>query len=207
MDAKKYWEKEWKGKPRWPVSSFAEKALPIIKKAGLTEVLDLGCGAGRDSLYFEENGLSVTALDVSESGISKLREEKRANIRCIACDIRDIDFPDDSFDVIYAHLILQYLNHAEVEIIIEKLHKMLRKGGYIFVKCKSAEDPLYGQGKKIEENVFIHEHIRHFFTAEYMREILKNFDIKEVNVLPPEKRPVGHKFAVSAFIEGIAKKR
>lgn len=42
------------------------------KKAGLNSILDLGCGIGRHSLLFAENGFEVTALDSSESGLRRL---------------------------------------------------------------------------------------------------------------------------------------
>lgn len=205
QDAKRYWNDEWKGKGRWPVTSFAKEAYSVIAKEGLKEILDLGCGAGRDALYFADKDLKVTAVDISEGGISILREENGENIDCICKDVRDIDFPDSSFDVVYAHLILQYLDHAEMNIIMKKLYKMLKKNGYIFIKCKSVKDPLYGIGEKLEDNVYMNEHMRHFFTKKYMREALKDFQVLGVKELSLKDQTVGYKYK-AAFIEGIAKK-
>ena len=48
------------------------------KKQGKRSVLDLGCGLGRHALLFAKNGFKVTAADISEYAVKKLREaEKR----------------------------------------------------------------------------------------------------------------------------------
>lgn len=206
--AKKYWDKDWGENwqdKSWPPSEFAEKAYSIIKNKGLKDILDIGSGKGRDSLFFAEKGLGVTAVDISDIAL-KMIQEKNPRIKCFSGDITEIEFPDNSFDVIYGHLILHYFNHADLANIIKKIHRILRRDGYVFIKCKSVEDPLFGKGKKIEKNVYFHEHLRNFFTKEYMRKILKDFDIIEVNQIKMKEQQIGYKYR-AAFIEGIAKKK
>ena len=45
------------------------------------------------------------------------------------------------------------------------------------MKCKATDDPLFGKGEKVGENMYRSGHTRHFFTTEYMRENLKDFEI------------------------------
>lgn len=62
-------------------------------------ILDVGCGAGRHSLYLQHRGLSVTGIDVSPGAVKvcKLRGLKKALVRPIA----EVDkFKPDSFDTI-----------------------------------------------------------------------------------------------------------
>jgi SAM-dependent methyltransferase len=62
-------------------------------------VLDIGCGAGRHSLYLQQKGFDVTGIDISPGAVKvcKLRGLKKAFVRPIA----DIDkFKPDSFDTI-----------------------------------------------------------------------------------------------------------
>lgn len=202
MNDKEYWKDNCSNKQEWPVSDFAKNIYPILKKNNLKKVLDLGCGNGRDSLYFSNNGLHVTALDFSDSGIEKLEtNDTKKSIECINQDIKDINFSDDFFDAIYAHLVLHYFTDLELGEIIKKLHKTLKKGGYIFIKCKSTKDPLYGIGKKKEDNMFFYKHWRHFFSSSYMKEKLKNFHVLDI----AESKTSEYGFH-SAFIEAIAKK-
>lgn len=162
--------------------------------------MDLGCGDGRDSIYFSNKGIKVTALDFSKSGISKLREQNN-KINCIFEDIKNINFKENSFDVIYAHLSLHYFDDKNTSKIFNNLHKILKRGGLIFVKCKSTDDALFGKGKKIRKNMYKKDRIRHFFTKEYMTEKLKRFKIIKAR----KTSSVYHK-CKSVFIEAIAAK-
>ena len=66
-----------------------------------------------DNEVSASEGLNVTSVDFSESGIKRLNElskEKGLKIDAIQTDIRKINFPDNSFDVIYAHLSLHYFD-------------------------------------------------------------------------------------------------
>jgi SAM-dependent methyltransferase len=62
-------------------------------------VLDIGCGAGRHSLYLQSQGLDVTAIDLSPGAVQvcKLRGVKKALVRSVT----QLDkFKSDSFDTI-----------------------------------------------------------------------------------------------------------
>ena len=58
---------------------------------------------------------------------------------------------------------------------------MLKRGGLLFVKCKSTDDMLYGKGRKLEENMYVFRgHVRHFFDKDYMIALLAKFQIIRV---------------------------
>lgn len=201
MTESKYWKNKWIGREKESVNNFARRSFEKIKNKGFKTLLDLGCGDGRDSIYFSGKGFSVTAVDFSESGIAKLKSLNIKNIHCLQKDIKKINFPQSSFDVIYAHLSLHYFDDKTTTRIFQKLLKILRKGGYIFVKCKSTEDPLFGKGKKIGENIYRKEHTRRFFTKNYMSEKLYGFKIIKIR----KTSSVYHQYK-SSFIEAIATK-
>src|SRR5512136_3182288 len=56
-------------------SDPARKATELYKREGVTKLLELGCGQGRDTLYFARNGFQVYALDYSETGVQTIREK------------------------------------------------------------------------------------------------------------------------------------
>ncbi|MDI6883208.1 MAG: class I SAM-dependent methyltransferase [Patescibacteria group bacterium] len=200
MNETSYWKNKWSKRPLEPANNFAKRAFKLIKEKNLKTLLDLGCGDGRDSIYFSNNGLKVTAVDFSESGINKLKSQNE-KINCIVKDIRNISFAENSFDVIYAHLTLHYFDDKTTSKIFNNLYEILKKGGLIFVKCKSTDDTLFGKGKKVGENMYKKGHIRHFFTKEYMTEKLKRFKIIKVK----KTLSVYHEYK-SAFIEAVATK-
>ncbi len=194
----RYWQDDWgKEKEKWPASDFGQKTWKYIRDKNYRTLLDLGCGNGRDSIFFNDHGLKVTAMDISKSGIESLKR-KNSQIRTILKDIKNINLPKNSFDVIYAHLSLQYFNLKESKIIFDKLHHLLTPAGMIFVRCKSIDDPKYGEGINLGENIFFKSHLRHFFTEELMKKLLKKFEIIKI-----EKTSHVRDGNVSRFIEGI----
>jgi hypothetical protein len=77
----------------------------------------------------------------------------------------------------------------------------LKKDGVIFIKCKSIEDALYGQGEKVGEDMYKQGHLRHFFSEDYIKEKLSNFKILEAK----KTSSVYHQYE-SNFIEAVGTK-
>jgi len=206
MDQKKLWQTKWSDKTsQLPPNNFASRAYKIMKPKHKT-LLDLGCGNGRDSLYFARKGLQVTAADWSKSGLDQLQKlaeaKKVANLEVVQQDISKLTFKPNSFDVIYAHLSLHYFDDKTTRRIFDKMYSVLKKDGLLFIKCKSTDDMLYGRGRKLEENMYkFRGHVRHFYDKEYMTALLAKFQIIKVR----RSSSVYHSYK-SSFIEAIAKK-
>src|SRR3989344_8513207 len=200
MNDIKYWKQRWTQYATRKPNEFALTTWGFLKDINISTLLDVGCGDGADSIFFHSQGIRVTALDFSDSGIEHLRA-LAPNITAVHQDILEMDFADNSFDVIYAHLSLQYFDDVNTTNIFHKLHRILKKGGYIFIKCKSVDDPLYGHGENIGEDMFYLKHVRHFFSKKYMAEKLKNFTVIRVDATTGNY----HEHS-SAFIEAVATK-
>jgi ubiquinone/menaquinone biosynthesis C-methylase UbiE len=173
-DQKTLWITKWEHDKIKAVNNYARRAYSEIEKHGnCNTLLDLGCGAGQDAVYFARKGLQVTAADFSESGLRFVPKDIK-NLKSLCLDIADLQMKNESFDVIYAHLSLHYFDDIATTKIFEKLHSVLKKGGLIFVKCKSIDDALYGVGEYIEPDMYCKDnHMRHFFSKGYMREKLQ----------------------------------
>jgi tellurite methyltransferase len=78
-------------------------------------VLDLGCGEGRDSVFFAECGFDVTGVDIARSGLSKaerLAHARRVRVHWICSDLGGLDVSrlrDGFFDLIYSCGAIHYL--------------------------------------------------------------------------------------------------
>lgn len=93
-----------KGKPLKTVEK-----VPELLSSG--EVLDLGSGEGRHSLFLAEKGFAVTAVDTSQVGLEKLRRfagEKGLEIKTVAEDLVQWKFEQD-YDVIVATVVFQHV--------------------------------------------------------------------------------------------------
>lgn len=201
MNDKNYWRDKWREKKRAPANAFARRAWARFGSRRYKTLLDVGCGDGRDAVYFARKGLTVTAVDYSKSGIERVRAAN-PGIRAFCTDVREMRFPRESFDVIYAHLSLHYFSDADTKKIFENLRRMLKKGGRIFVKCKSVDDALYGEGVKIAADTYRRGHTRHFFSKDYMARMMRGFEILSLR----RTSSTYHRYK-SAFIEAVATKQ
>ncbi len=179
---------------------FTKNAANLLGDKTNVSILDIGCGDGRDANFFAEQGLHVTAIDFSEEAIERVKKLNPA-IDARVMDTTNMDFPDASFDAVYAHLSLHYFDDATTAAIFANIHRMLKPGGLFFVKCKSTKDAYYGEGEKVGEHMYVRSNMRHFFTPEYMQKQLADF-----TVLTLDETSAEYDGKTSAFVEAVAKK-
>lgn len=202
MDQRKIWKKKWEVSKFRPATRFARRSFSFIQP-NQKRLLDLGCGLGRDAMYFAKKGLDVTAVDFSKTGLSKIPSNVE-NLKIVNQRIENLKFKSETFDVIYAHLSLHYFDDRTTSQIFNRLYSFLKEKGLLFVKCKSTEDDLFGKGQQIAPNMFLSKkgEIRHFFTKEYMNEKLVKF-----NIIKIRKTSSIYNAYKSSFIEAVATKK
>ena len=95
----------------------------------MKRVLDLGCGYGWHCIYAMENGASsVVGVDISHKMLEVAKGKTHfPQIEYECCAIEDVDFPEESFDVILSSLAFHYV--ADYENLIKKIYRMLKAGG------------------------------------------------------------------------------
>ena len=93
-------------------------------------VLEVGCGAGVDLARFARGGAVVTGIDLAESAIALARanfEQQGLHGEFRVADGERLPFPDDSFDLVYAHGVVQYT--ASPERLVAECRRVLKPGG------------------------------------------------------------------------------
>lgn len=171
----------------------AGEVYPLInrwKEKKFGKILDLGCGIGRHSVLFAQNGFDVSALDLGQEGLEKL--EGLAKKLKLAVDVKQADmiklpYKDESFDAVLAYHAIYHQDDEGIKKVIGEISRVLVGGGeaYITFISKSTQSFTSGQGKKVSENTIIkgegHEAgIPHYYTdKEGIRELLKDFKIVE----------------------------
>ena len=97
------------------------------------EILDYGCGSGRDTKYFLEQGYKVTAIDGSQE-LCKLASEY-TGIPVKHMLFRDLD-EKEAYDVIWACSSILHVPANELQDIIKKMANALRAQGIIYTSFK-----------------------------------------------------------------------
>lgn len=142
---------------------MTEEMQPFLEALpeGAEEILDLGCGSGRDTKTFEERGFVVTAMD----GSGKMCElaEIYTDQEILHLKFEEMDF-DEVFDGIWACESLIHVPSQTMEGIMEKVLDALKPGGILYFSVYEGDrDGMYGG--------------RYFcdYTKEGIREVLEPF--------------------------------
>lgn len=198
------WEEKWqKVSAPLPTTNFARKSYKLLKGKKHRTLLDLGCGDGKDSIYFAKKGFAVTAVDFSKSALEKLKDKAKIAgnlpIKTIQKDILNLNFKPNTFDVIYANLSLHYWNEKTSEKIFKKLHRILKPKGLLLFKCKSAEDIL--NGEEVERTKK-----RINFTKDFAKKVLEPFEVIKMRKTSAKHQRMNGKIVKSTFLQVIATK-
>jgi len=97
-------------------------------------VLEIGCGLGTDGAQFALAGANYTGVDLTEASIELARKKfELAGLRgeFRVADAEALDFPDDSFDLVYSHGVLHHT--PDTTSAVHEIHRVLKPGGRAMV--------------------------------------------------------------------------
>ena len=153
-------------------------------------LLELGCGNGRDSLYFANNGIDTTAIDQVQEEIAFLNDyvetqqdskqshtestqeaeqrlDSQNNPHFLCGDFTQLDSFSfqQQFDCIYSRFTLHSVNKAQQDKTLADCLKYCKEGGILAIEVRGEKNSLCGKGKAVEgeTNAFIYDnHYRRF---------------------------------------------
>jgi len=132
---KKYWNEYYKSnyKPFKPsnFSTFVLENLP----AG-SSIIDIGCGNGRDSLYFANNEIYTTGVDQSTVIINNLKKYENKYLDFINLDLSEL--PNKHFENAYCRFLFHSINEDEENILIDWLKNYITQN--IFIEARVDQD-------------------------------------------------------------------
>ena len=177
-----YSQNDYFGSGQTILANFAKE---IIEKNSLKNILEVGCGQGRDSIYFAKLGYDVVAFDLSKNAIKFVekvkKEENLKNLQLFVHDAQKIfNFQNLKFDLVYSNLALQFFNKSQLEKIFSNISDKMGQNSFFLFSTKKAGDKYFDFGTKIGNNAFEYKGIiRFFFNKDELEKLLKqNFEIK-----------------------------
>lgn len=109
-----HWEQTFSNHPDMyglEPSEAARQAAERFSQFGITTILELGAGQGRDTLFFAQRGFHVCALDYSQQGIKDIPHKADTlgvskHVTAMCHDVRTpLPFDDASFGGCYSHML------------------------------------------------------------------------------------------------------
>jgi len=141
--------------PEGAVESFAGVANPYSLgrlKPG-EQVLDLGCGAGTDSLIAAQmvgSEGSVAGIDMTAEMLEKARaaavELGAENVEFVEGEVERLPFADMSFDVVISNGVIDLV--PDKDAVFSEIHRVLRPGGRIQIADVTIQQPVSDEGKR-----------------------------------------------------------
>jgi SAM-dependent methyltransferase len=141
--------------PDAAVESFAGVANPWVlgRLAPGERVLDLGSGAGTDSLIAAqmvgEHG-HVTGIDMTPEMLAKARaaaaEMGASNVEFVESEAEQLPFPDESFDVVISNGVIDLI--PDKDAVFAELFRVLAPGGHIQIADVTIQNPVSAEGRR-----------------------------------------------------------
>jgi SAM-dependent methyltransferase len=151
-------------------SPFAEWVLPRVKACDTENgvaptLLEVGCGNGRDAIYFARCGVAVTATDRCPEAIkltgSRLPEGSRAEVASAS------ELPVGKVNFAFARFVLHALDVAQQAKVLNWVAENVTHA--FFVETRSTNDPRCGKGVAVGDNAFVDTHYRRFMSIDDLK--------------------------------------
>jgi tellurite methyltransferase len=112
-------------------SSMCYKVLQILPPERSLRLLDIGCGEGRNTIFFARNGYHVSGFDLSIEGVNKTREwadQLSLSVEVFQADVIQ-HVLQDRYDVLFSAGTLQYIPKELREDILANYKEFSNPGG------------------------------------------------------------------------------
>lgn len=117
-----------------------ERALNLAGKTdGTADVLEIGCGDGRDAEEIVKRVKTYKGIDYS-TGLIQLAKEEMPNTDFEVHDMRTYDYSTESYDVVFAFASLLHLSKQDIALVMQAVAKSLKVGGVLYISLKNSSE-------------------------------------------------------------------
>jgi ubiquinone/menaquinone biosynthesis C-methylase UbiE len=156
----------------------------LMIKISKPKVLDIGCGNGKDTYFFQQKGCSAVGIDFSE-GMLKEAQNLFAHCKFHQMDMRNLEFSNDLFDGIWANGCIYHVSKKDFVKVLKEVIRVLKSSGIFSFNFK------IGTSEKIEKNPQSYEGNPRFYayyTIEEMKKILEQVGFEIIKIKPYPKK-------------------
>lgn len=151
-------------------SNLVQKYIDI---KSTTQILDLGCGNGRFSIYFSnEFNCKVTGIDISKDMIDlSIKNDRNRNVNFFVDNAKKISIPSNSIDLVWISHLIHLIDNPDE--IMEECLRVMKKGSIIINRHATSKDNL----DRLEINYFPtlkYIYSKHFLSKSDMLRLFNN---------------------------------
>lgn len=173
---KYYWDNFYR-KKNSPTkeTAFAKFLLKKIKKINL-KIFDIGCGNGRDTIFFNKNGLHCIGLDKSSEVIkkNKIKYRKYSDrfLKKNFCNFFQTEIKEPF--IVYSRFTWHSINYNDEKRLL-KCIKENKKLKFLLVEARTIKDEIYGKGRMLGKHEYMTTHYRRFIEPKVLKKKLSKF--------------------------------
>ena len=193
-----FWESSFIEKQnRWGFepADAAIVAKDFFKQQGIKDVLIPGIGYGRNARVFQESGIKVTGIEISETAINLAKSHLGTAIPIHHGSVTDMPFDNKLYGGIFCYALIHLLDLPERKKFIRDCYNQLEAGGYMIFTAVSVKASMFGTGKELGRNWFeIMEGVKMFFyDAEAVEQEFGDFGLTEFTEIDEPVKNMGNK--------------
>lgn len=173
---KTYFASDWSEQP----TPFAQTVSQYLKPS--MTLLELGAGAGQDSIWFSPKVGKVICTDGQSTFFPEIEQRAKAkgvdNLKLQVLDLmQPLPFEDSSIDFVYAQLVLHYFDDNSMQDIVDEIKRILGKGGILAMMVNTKFDEEYDPEEANEMDMMTVKGVqKRFFDEKSLRPFLPGFE-------------------------------
>ena len=128
---------------------YTKQAFQILPKIEEPHILDVGCGSGTPTIELAKlSDGKITGIDIDQNSLDRLNEKIREEglsdrVFTKKCSLLNIDFPDETFDIVWAEGSIHIVGFEKG---LKELRRLLRNDGFLVV-----HDGIKGVSKELNK--------------------------------------------------------
>lgn len=183
-----FWEAAFEDKQEmwgFEPSSSAVFTKDFFVDKSLKNILIPGIGYGRNAQIFEDNGMTVTGIEISKMAIEMAEKHYGKTMVIHHGSVTDMPFDKNLYDGIFCYALIHLLDSSERDQLIRDCYSQLSDGGYMVFTVISKTAPSYGKGKFVSKDRYeIFEGLNmYFYDQESIQREFAEFGLFEVTAI------------------------
>lgn len=175
---KNYWKDIYSKQSEGDRPSLFAKHIVETNDIGGKRLIELGCGNGRDAIYFANANAIVDAIDQCDNIIELLqhRYQRLNNLQFKCLDFTDLD-DNSKYDIVYSRFTLHSISKQQESKVLRWAYNNLNPNGKFCIEVRGQKNEIYKVGIPVESEpdaFILNDHYRRFLHFETLCNELKS---------------------------------